>query len=371
MKIIYNLVKKDIRRNIYHIILIYIQVFISCFLILMSSKQISDNLNLKNYIDHIKSKEIVTFKSYYNTSSIIEEVPEEVELELMNIFDKQKLAYSYSLSGFLNEYPNTLVYIFTGDFYEVFDLNLPNYDNQMIAFIGYDLLEPSVGDSLTFGYENFESVLVQGVLEKDSSFFHRNFRIPLDNSIVIVAPYEKLHPLFGNFINEELIQNTNFIKPSDSTIELYVNKINKSNIISVIPYYAEELYKNQYRIEINNGLFFLLFFLIAFLFNILGMITNLINTVNKNMIEYTVHLIYGATIINIIERITMYLLFIIIPPILSVFILCNQLGYLKYNGLTIALLVVFIIIVLLLALYYPYVKLKNKDIYINLRRDSE
>lgn len=214
-------------------------------------------------------------------------------------------------------------------------------------------------------------IRVTGKLALGSTFFYRTFETSLDEYVIIVTPYEIIPQLFGTFLDEELIQNTNLIQPTKLEIDKFVSTVNTSRIINVLPFVASQLFKSNYESLLYSQWFFLSFFSIAFIFNIVSIIANLINMINKNLRIYSIHYAYGCTKRKIFIWILTYTIFIIAPPMFFIYYLASNGGLFDYFiGWTAPIcLLIFILILLLVVLAYPFIKFKMTHVQDLMRRD--
>lgn len=366
-----RLVLKDVKNNISFIVSFYIQLLIAVFFILISISQLTYDSDLNEYLSSIKDKGIITFKSYYSESNIVKDFNQDTYEILKNILDENRYAYSYILRCKVEEYPDKNICIFLGNFDDVFNFREKNNDNDIKAYLGSNIKDIDINDNFEFGYKKFKNIGVSNNLNKNSFFYHRNFKIDLDDEIVVVMSYEELYYLFGEIINQEIIQNLNFVKYDKNIMDNYLDIINNSETIYVVPNNSYDLYMDNYAFSFYNDLFFFLFFMIFLVFTVCGILVNLITNIDKNFREYSIHMIYGATKRKIFSRITLYTVLIIFPVVIFItpFIYISEIFY-KYSFIELCIVstiasIIFLIIVLL----YPISKISRKNLLNYYRRD--
>lgn len=371
MKNAFLLALKDIKKNLIFILILYLQIIISIVVIAMSLFELPQILSLRNHISILEQNNVVTFKSYYKASQRIADMPQSVRNILVDEFDNKKIAFSTTEAYSFDQYPDKPVLIAVGNFSKLYPIGVKVPVSEPQAYIGSNIKDIPIGDALKFGGNTTVSVKVVGRLLPNSSYCYRTFEKSLNDSIVIVTPYQVLPKLFGTFFDEELIQNANFINPSKEEITKYVQTINTSKIINVLPYSASKLYGENYKTELFNQFFFLIFFVIAFVFNLIGVIANLMNTINKNLKAFAVHYMYGSTRENILERIVFYILLVLMPPIFIAFCFLDFARLFKNLGINVPQLyfVFFVFVSAAIVSIYPIKKLHTTDLPSLIRRD--
>lgn len=373
MKNAFLLSCKDIRKNLLFLLIFYLQIVIFVVVIVMAATKTPGIVKLRNHLSVLDKNNVVTFQSYYKPTDYVIDLPQIVQDELVNIFDSEKRAFSTSggYSRSIPEYPDRAVLIVVGNFADLYPIGIKTPDNQTQAYIGDNIKDIPLGASFSFGGKTTVPVKVVGRLAPNSSFYSRTLEQSLNDTIVITTPYQTLPKLFGTFFDEELIQNTNFINPSEEEITRYVKTVNTSKVINVLPYSASALFSKNYKMNLFNQWFFLLFFSIAFIFNLMGIIANLMNTINKNLRDYAVHYMYGATIVNILQRIVFYIFLILLPPVLIAYIFINLMGL--FQNLPVwappLYFVFFVFASAVIVSIYPLKKLQTTNLQTLIRRD--
>lgn len=371
MKNIFYLTFKDIRKNIGFIFILYLQITVSVVVIAMSLAQLPQCVDLKNHLNLLESKKAVSFESFFNDSDVKPAMPESVKLKLSEVYDVKKQAFSTTNGYNIDEYPDKSVLIAVGNFTELYPLGGIRNQGETSVLIGSNVKGINIGDSFTFGGDIKETVKVTGRLKKDSFYYHTTFKEPLDNSVVILTSYKNLGKLFGSFFDEELIQNTVFADPGKGDLNEFVGSINKSKIINIIPHTAAALYYENYKSQILSSIFFFAFFIIALIFNLIGVVSNIMNIVERNLKAYAVHYIYGATVNEIAARIIVYIIFILLPPLAVSFSFVNMTGTFSYYGVREPWLYLLLLLAVLTGTVsvYPLKKLRATDLTTLIRRD--
>ncbi|SES70163.1 hypothetical protein [Anaerobranca gottschalkii] len=356
---------KDIKKNILSIIIFMGQLVIFTFFLLIVINELFNVYSYGKNMEKLYDYNLVYFNTYYHPLGT--KVTEKVDTTLKEVLDDKKRAYSIIENFPVQDIQNIKTVVALGNFQEIYDINLEkdDFDNQskIPALLGRNVKNVKVGDEFSLNLLD-KKVVIVGELPKNSSYFKRQMEESLNNSILILSSYEGLGLLRYHNV-EQIITNITFVDPDIKEINDFINNMEESNL-SFTPNYFNDTVSKLYRQNKTNILFFFTFFLFTFAFSILGILSNLITLVDKNLQEFAVHLLYGGTLADLYWRTYIYVASMIFLPLLASLYLLEQTGLKFFSNLT--MLIWGGILIGLISLY-PLWKLKNKDLVFYLRRD--
>lgn len=238
-------------------------------------------------------------------------------------------------------------------------------------------------DEISDSEKNMEII---GFLEKDSFFFQSNFEpnnvYNMDNYIICPinrfkyldstsANYEALlrNMYFSNLNNTLLISDydsdflQNFLQKKSTSLNLYNLDVQSGEKML-------SSYKDMYKTQRH---FLLILFFIVLLFTSINMISSLLNYINKNKKEFAIHIMCGATISDLVQRIFLQiftLMSISFGFMIFVSYSFNKNSVIPYLNSTYILQTALISIVLvLLLIIIPVIKLLSIDLTNIIKED--
>lgn len=239
------------------------------------------------------------------------------------------------------------------------DQDYESVEKEIPIIMGYNYREDyNLNDKLSYDEDVYRIV---GFLDKNQHYFDVKLSngelYSLDNKIVLPIQVNKLDFAFLHMIiNKACI----FTDDKSDLIEIQ----EKSNSLGLFTFefesYKERLdyYKKEGQLVANYLIFIILSIII---FSVITCISNLLAMVDRSMKEYVIHMLCGATINNIIQRIVSQIMIIMILANVAVFII---------NGFNAISVITFIISILIgvIILFIPIRKIKRAQISTLLRR---
>lgn len=364
---------KDIKRNKKMVTFFIFQMTLSMFFIFICIFQLIDIKKFKMLAERVDKFEPTYFKSYYN-EEILTIDTNMIEL-LEDLINKNPRAYTFFSSG-SREYPNLGVYIVFGKFIDVFDLKPQEVDEitGTQAFIGCNVSNLKVEDyiNVLFEFDKQEMVKITGRMSNGASYLPTSsYMYNLDNS-VIVFTNKKIDLInFTSFTFERLISNVCILGYDEKDVENFVKEVSKTKGLYMLPQNFSEILNSKYSRIIESNIFFLILFVFIFLFTFIGIITNVMNLLNRNLREYAINVLFGSRMGQIYLRIIIYISFLIITPFLITLFFMKFMQIVAYMS-TIYYFILFsiaIVSILLISLF-PILRLSKIDLNLSLRRDS-
>lgn len=263
------------------------------------------------------------------------------------------------------------------------------YEQYIPVILGYNYINKfKINDKIKYLYSDdngnyyTKEMIVTGFLKKQSLLAEGGD----PNSIKIVDDYI----LLPFNINQKTLEDTNF------------NMIGKINIFNLISYGYYDIRDSDELINLEkkfagNGLNLKsvslddkiikfkddtnmnmvplnLFLISIMMFTVLSIIVVVMNMINRNMYEYFVHMLLGATVTDIIKRIwhEIFIIFFISNILVAIIIkfLFKSDGILKFNIENFGVMSVIMLIIFNLILIAPIVKLKRHCLNSSLRSND-
>lgn len=131
--------------------------------------------------------------------------------------------------------------------------------------------------------------------------------------------------------------------------------------------YLNERAEEQYEYSSKSTQIYTLYFISALIILCLTVISNILLMIDKNIKEYAIHLLQGASLSNIILRISTYAMFIIaLSDLFAYWFYDSFFGRapINFNQILYLNIPVFIFIII-----YPIARLNSKKVFKNLRGD--
>ena len=377
----------DIKNNKRMYIVFYIQMIFIILLIYNIFNQIIDsNKYLKN------TKHLVESNAYIPSDKTSTEQLDYMMNEDKNIIPKLKELYSYIMSNknieiyssyyyYLQEFINgeqVRFHYINQNFNNIISLktikgrNFEDYDfidskSYIPILIGYNLK-----DSYDVGkiYDMFDSVTgypikckVIGILEYNSSFISINYGVQdyLNNSIISPIKAKDISEM-NDFSELDLsINNSIIITDNIENLRDIEKKSQNLNLFSINYIPLKDIVEQNLVLSKNKIYYTLFICIIILIFSLIGIITSLLSLINRHIHDFSIHILCGARIRNIIFRISMEILLV------ETLALIPLLFFSTPNLATLfTILLIFIIDILILI--FPIIKLYDSKIISMIKR---
>ncbi len=293
-----KLALKDIRKNKVRIVALFLQVLLIAFLFAILIEHSAMNDDLEKASDNISDYEIISFRSVWYSSYV--KFDENINSFFKELFDSEDSAYSFIENARLQGFPDLNLVIGIGQFAKMFGIDeykmdLDSKDNYI--FIGAELNDLEIGEEVKFGSYKTHVGRVDGRLNKGAFYSRQTNYINLDNSVVILMSFEDFAKKFMAHDFFILLNNLYLIAPNVEEIDNIVRVANSIGKITLIPNSTslqnefDEVYKSGF----ISIMFFTQFMISAIIFSVVGLFSSLHIMINRNIGEYIIHKIYGAT----------------------------------------------------------------------------
>jgi len=328
-------------------------------------------------IDRIQGYEIVDFNVIHPPELLIESEVTHLLDSTLSAENTQSYAVieQLNLSPQLNELDIPLFYGF-GQFSQVFNLDpkgLADSDAPFTVLIGTKVRALDIGDVITIGdqFSNTIDVPVAGRVPRNACFVKRDwdtFIEYLDHSIVVLTSFAhwREHHLMDI---GSLLQNIHFINAPEDDVFAFAEAVAAGSTFQLRPNNFNK-YIREKAIAFRDSAM-RQFVLNSITFAVVGvaMVSNLLMLLDRNLREYAIHRVYGATHWDLYLRTLIYIFLIVLPSF--------AVGYLRLLTTphtlvpTQSKLAILIMAVLAigLAAVYPLIKLKKQEIATDLRRE--
>ena len=347
---------KDILKKKYIIILLIMELLFTLLFFSFTSQQVIKGISKLNMIKDLNGKDITYFTLDGNMAQYTSAIDEILKVkwdnnEAFTIIEYEKLA----------EYPEYNLIITLGAFDNIFGLSelYSKNSNETVAYIGNKVNKLKIGDTINFGLNNKGTAKVISSIPKKMNYFIGERTQSFENTIVIstnIDYYKKL------FIPAGIIENTFLIDSNKSFLMEYMKDLQKAGgnyTAHSLNQYGENIQENF----INDGLFSAIVFLFVLVFVFINLIILIMQIIDSNKREYSIHLLYGATFKDIFIRTFLSISYILIPTLLiSNYIISDIFLSIKFSIVT--LIVIYIITTLALSIISTYnIKEKNLEDY--------
>ncbi len=369
MKNLFKFVIRDIKKNFISVSFFMVQIVIIGFYLFISIDSTLFSYNIASAAKKIEDKNITYFNKY--TFAQDYEFTQKNIKFLRSVFNN-KQAYTYINDSVIKGDTVYPVLIILGNFNEVYNVTTDYIGNEeTVAYVGKNSTAFSVNDQipvkdLGMNFINQDSILVKGILNKKASYFNGTYLETLDDQIIIFTTPKAL---FGNRVGSATaIWNICF---TDISYQDLVEVIDNLNSFKKFEYQPKSLNESLKEIKVNSTYsisFFFYFFSCTIVFSILGFFTSIINMINKNMREYSICRLYGASNMDIYLRIFTYLFLIVFVPVTTSFIFFRNIFRVTYIPVFVIPLLIFVLIIIIFII--PAKKIRDTEISYCLRSDN-
>jgi len=361
----------DIKRNVKIVLIVIGFLLITGYFFMLMTTTLLLNLDFVNEVQRIRDENITFFRIYYPSEGS-GGITSETQRWLAQALDNNR-AYSFVQSPELSRRLGADVIFAFGIFDEVFDIELEGTKTSSSPFkilFGNKVNGLGEGDLIELDSHINTSIKAEviGRLPRGASYLtpHSSRVNKLNNSIVVLAEYETWSSVY--WPDSQILANMCFVNTPTGYITSFVEGIVDSSSLRIIPasFYDYVLEKNIHQIE--DTVLFLLFFLsIIFLIGV-GIVANLLLLIDRNLREYAIHRLYGATLTDLYLRTVIYVSTLILPPFAIVYSRLNSLFPFMTSHVDIGFVCVVISIIGIVVII-PFKKLRNQNVALCLRRD--
>jgi len=329
------------------IAIFYILFFTAIMFTLVSSSQslIADNNGISLF-----NNKLTRFDAHMIGKGNID--GQETLNNLSSIYEKNSYSF-YSLALNANEDDYVVTYILFGDLSEIFPYF--NSDKDMHIYAG-----KNISHIKTINL-NGKEYPVDSYFEKTNKFYEQNQIIDTDNNIFIVIQETNLTEWIdptNYLIIDDIIENTKILTSDTERINKFLNYSN-SDLFNVV--IEPTSLSNQETYFILNILYpFILLMIITFF-----LITYIIldQLIRRRIKEFTIYLLHGAKISNILIRFISFFSIILF----SSHLLGHFLGIIRPSEFYIYIIIECLIVTILSIIIL--IELKKKNLFNNLRKD--
>ena len=220
----------------------------------------------------------------------------------------------------------------------------------------YEIIDPIEGKN-KIEYE------IIGVLDHNESFISINYGITDFLNYSIIRPIsEKSVDEIKQFSEFDLRINNNFIATKGiSEIQKIENKSRELDLFSIKYKLISEVVKSNLDFSRSKIIYSIFICIIILLFTLIGIISSIIQMLNVSIRNYTIHILCGATKMDMIKRIVISLTIVELIVAIPIIIIL---------GLNIDILITLLVIILinLLILIFPLNKLRKTEISMMIKR---
>lgn len=365
---------KDIKKNIWLIIVFMIQLTVTFLFICLLMNYLLEDKKSEEKFENIYKDNFVSFRMYRNSY-----VPLTLSSEFNNILSKtldgnihgySTISTALSSGEGINK-NSTKILIGLGGFGEIFKL-IPR-DETTISFkplvlIGSKVNEYKVGDSLNIGTFSSNSFKITGELPNGSSYVDSSGIHYLNDSIVILATWDVWSGYNKLDYIEQIIENIKLIDVNEKDVEEFSQRISKENgKYEILPRDINVINENKKDTREGQRIFLIFFIGITVMISV-GIISSLLQLIDNNIKEYSIHRLYGAEIKDIYIRIVIYSIIIILLPLIFTAIILRNFPFEMVSFIPKIFISIFTAMSIVVTVY-PMLKVKDNDMTIFLRSD--
>lgn len=295
---------------------------------------------LKQFDDYLQTSNEFTCVRFNNNPLPVEKFNDNSSFinknaPIQNAFNKSFYRLN-ALQGDKNFFKNYIFDISSGRYFYDTDFEVKD---AIPIILGYDYSKSFKLDDVIKYYDDFTNTekdfKVIGFLSKDCYFYQKTFSpdsvynmnkyimYPIQSFNVTNmnpndADYESkmIEQYFSSFLNTMLISNHDeaFLQ------NLLQEKSNSLNLYNIQIHSGEKLIKSYKDMYLTQKQFLLIIFFIILCFTSINMITSLVNYIAQRKKEFGVHIMFGATISDLIQRVFFQIL--ILMSIAFAFMIC-------------------------------------------------
>lgn len=367
----------DVTRNLTAVLLFIGMLTFAVYYLVIYVNEIMLYRDVLTQINRIQDHEIVDFDVIHPSELLIK--PEVSRLLDRTLNAENTHFYTVieqlNLSPQLNELGIPLFYGF-GQFSQVYNLDpkgLVDSDTPFTVLIGTKVRNLNIGDIITIGdqFSKTTNVPVAGYLPRNACFITRKggtFIEYLDQCIVILTSFAHWQEYHVNDAGS-LLQNIYFINAPEDHVLAFAEAVAEGSTFQIRPNNFNEYIREKAKSFKDEAM--RLFVLNSITFALVGvaMISNLLMLLGRNLREYAIHRVYGATHWDLYLRTLIYISLIVLPSFaVGYWCLLTTPHTLVPTQSKLAILIMAVLAIGLAAVY-PLIKLKKQDIAADLRRE--
>ena len=300
---------KDIKMKKYIIILLIIEMIFTVLLLSFTSTQAFIGINQESEINKLKEMNIFNF-------NLIDKEGTYNEIISSKIIDKLNKNEAYTIIDMysLENYPDYKLVITLGAFDKVFGLDKFYYkkEDETIAYIGNGVKGISTNDIISFGALGKGNAKVVSDIPKNMNYILGERVKSFEDTIVISTNLNYFKTLYYPMA---IIGGTYFINPSNEFLQEYNKSLYEAGG-NYLPSSLNQYSKTIKEFLIVDGLLSAVLFFVVLIFVFITTIIIVLQIIDSNMKEYSIHLLYGATFKEIFIRNFITISAIILPVIL-------------------------------------------------------
>lgn len=359
---------KDLKKNRSLVIIFIFQLFFSLlFLLLLSNFLLQEMVTAKAF-SKVYQDSYYQFKSYLNYS-ISFKMDEDLDNILEHTLDGNTNAYSAFSILLTDEAKETNVVIGLGGFGELFHLDSGEKDGTEVSvLLGKNVKDYHIGDTISVGTFSLDDLTINGTLKKGAYYVDNNGIYNLDNSIVILSTWEQWKKINELDYDENIVTNIKFIDTEKAYVEKFaqdVSVINKK--YDLVPMSIHDILEQKKETSNGQSVFFI-FFLSIVIMICIGIYSNLMQLIDLNLREYSIHRLYGAKMKDIYIRVIIYIATIIIFTFIPMIFILKAYPFEMITYVPKLICGIFALITASIVIY-PILTLSKHSIPTFLRRD--
>lgn len=218
-----------------------------------------------------------------------------------------------------------------------------------------------VGESISFSLKNIN---VAGTYSDDFSLFHPTYYFDsnhFNNTLILCCnDFETVNSMFPwDSLSTEVFFRMIVVNPSDEDLKMIEQEYYENFNEVYLSESAETAIQRSTLSTLRAYKLYLIFYVIAGVIFFICTLLNLTNLIKNNLLEYTVHYIYGATLEQIQLRVKMLILILNVIPFIGLLII------LYFNRMTQASLILVLAFLVLFMCWYSSTYVKNKIVSLN------
>ena len=353
---------RDITRKKYTIILLIFQFIFSFIYLSITGSQVINSIKIKNYFDKLDKYNI----TYYRFSSIDLNSNEYKNDVYSVLFDAIEQNYAYSAipkDPEINSQYKLIVVL--GAFNEIFDLNslYKNNDTETVCYIGKNV-DLEIGDSILIGERKKMPVEVVAKIPSEFKYAVSNRMCDYENTIVVSTNLKTYDELYYMILFAE---STMLVNPSQELLtecQLAVEKCNAD----LLPVSLMQYKNNMRSFLFEDGFIAAFLFAIVVIFVLISSLINILQIIEINKREYSIHILYGATVKKIYLRTFLFVTSITVPIIIIYYFILDE--FLSGVQIPMYVMILFMCISSVLLTFVSLREFINNDIYEYYKRSE-
>lgn len=367
---------KDIQKNIFLLIVVYIEIVLILSFMFVLSGYFFEWFNQKELYSNLSPHEITQLEIFSDETQPLPDEDKQNLLKQYRYFLDDN-AYLFLEGGELEaaneKYP--ILYVF-GQAGELFDLtdDSPNFPSDEYVILGSQIEEIEVNEKINFpstsSTSSADSIPVIDKLSENKTIILNNQRTGTENVILLFSSLEQLQERVGmdfllNLIPMQMNSNFRFLNLSEADRYRLLSEIESDTLRVKI---TDDSHVSSVMDSYNHSIHFSFYSFLGLLFVIVGFIVLFEAWLKKYKKDFLIHWLYGASSFSIWLRIVNTIFIIFGPPILLSWLNFQN----RFNGMnTISFweLLICLGVVVLLASLWLFKKLDFSENLFDLRGD--